>query len=167
MLIEGRPGAGKTTALRRVHELLHRRGTSCAGILTAEIREQGRRVGFSIESLLRGERGTLAHIDLPGPPRVGRYGVSLDELERLALPELCDLRADVVLIDELGKMELASAAFAEAVRGLFDNDRPLAATVHVFKHPFTDALKARSDVKLVRLTHANRDELPGWVSAEL
>jgi nucleoside-triphosphatase len=159
LLIEARPGAGKTTALRRVAELLRARGVGCAGILTDEIRVDGRRVGFGVEALSGAGRGTLAHVELSGPPRVGRYGVDLGAFERIALPEL-GRDADVVLIDELGKMELASDAFREAVHEVLESGRPVLATVHVFRHPLTDALKARADVEVVRLTRGNRDGLP-------
>jgi nucleoside-triphosphatase len=164
-LIEARPGAGKTTALRRLAELLEERGLDLAGFFTEEIREGGSRVGFSIEAL-SGERGTLAHVERAGPPRVGRYGVALDEFERLALPAL-RLPADAVVIDELGKMELASVAFKDAVAGLLDGDTPVIATVHAFRHPFTDRLKRRPDAELVRLTRANRDELPRLLAERL
>jgi nucleoside-triphosphatase len=166
LLIEARPGAGKTTALRRTAELLRGRGVRCAGILTDETREGGRRVGFSIASLLGGEQDTLAHVEFSGPPRVGRYGVDIDAFERIALPEL-RREADVVLIDELGKMELASAAFREIVLELFEGNRPLAATVHAFGHPFTDALKARPEVVVVRLTRSERDAMPRWIAERL
>jgi nucleoside-triphosphatase len=154
LLIEARPGAGKTTAIGRLAERLDAPG----GFLTREMRSKGRRIGFEIETF-GGERGVLAHVDLPGPPRVGRYGVDLEEFERLALPSL-DSPAGVVLIDELGKMELASERFRDAVLALFDGDVPIVATVHTFRHPFTDALKARPEVSLVKLTRANRDGLP-------
>jgi nucleoside-triphosphatase len=166
LLIEARPGSGKTTALRRTAELLDKRGARTAGILTHEIREGGRRVGFSISSLLGGEEGTLAHVDLSGPPRVGRYGVDLEAFERIAIPEL-RRRADVALVDELGKMELASEAFRAAVLELFERERPVVASVHAVRHPFTDALKARRDIELVRLTRANRDELPDSLADRL
>jgi nucleoside-triphosphatase len=164
-LIEARPGAGKTTAVRRLAELLRERGVALAGFLTGEIREGGHRVGFSIETL-SGERGTLAHVKWPGPPRVGRYGVALGDFERLALPAL-RIPADAVLIDELGKMELASVAFREAVAGLLAGDTPVVATVHAFRHPFTDRLKRRPDAELVRLTRENRDELPRLLAERL
>lgn len=164
-LIEARPGAGKTTALRRLAELLQERGATLAGFLTEEMRDGGKRVGFSVETL-RGERGTLAHVECPGPPRVGRYGVALGEFERLALPAL-RASADAVLIDELGKMELASVAFRDAVASLLDRGTPVVATVHVFRHPFTDRLKGRPDAEVVRLTRENRDELPRLLAERL
>jgi nucleoside-triphosphatase len=158
LLIEARPGAGKTTALSRLAEQLRDEGVAPTGFLTREMRDGGRRVGFEIETF-DGERGVLAHVEIAGPPRVGRYGVDLEEFERLALPSL-EAPGDVVLIDELGKMELASEPFREAVLGLFEGDAPIVATVHTFRHPFTDALKARPEVSLVKLTRSNRDGLP-------
>jgi nucleoside-triphosphatase len=146
--------------------LLRERGVTLGGFLTAEIRHSGRRVGFSVESLASAERATLAHAELPGPPRVGRYGVDLEEFERLALPAL-RAPAEAVLIDELGKMELASSAFQDAVLELLAGERPVAATVHAFRDPFTDALKARGDIVLISLTRSNRDELPRLLASRL
>ena len=167
VLIEARPGAGKTTAAGRLAELLREAGVPLSGFLTRELRERGRRVGFEIETF-DGERGLLAHVDLKGPPRVGRYGVDVEAFERLALPAL-DPPGDesVVLIDELGKMELASERFAGAVRALFERPVPIVATVHTARHPFTDALKRRPDVSTIRLTARNRNRLPREVADDL
>jgi nucleoside-triphosphatase len=55
----------------------------------------------------------------------------------------------VVVVDELGKMELASAAFRDAVTGLLGQDVAVVATVQTARHRFTDALKHRPDVRLV------------------
>jgi nucleoside-triphosphatase len=167
LLIEARPGAGKTTAIGRVAELLRAEGVPLSGFLTREIREGRRRVGFEIETLT-GERGLLAHVDIKGPPRVSRYGIDLEEFERLGLPAL-EPRGDgdVILIDELGKMELASERFADAVRAVFDGPAPIVATVHTARHPVTDELKRRRGVETVRLTAKNRDRLPGEIADRL
>ena len=137
-----------------------------AGFLTEEIREGRTRVGFRIETFA-GDRDVLAHVDLTGPPRVGRYGVDLEAFERLALPALEPPPDGVTIVDELGKMELASARFRDAVTGLLDREAPLVATVQASRHPFTDELKRRPDVELVRLTRANRDDLPDALAARL
>jgi nucleoside-triphosphatase len=167
LLIEARPGAGKTTALGRLAELLRDSGIPLGGFLTRELREGGRRVGFEIETFV-GERGLLAHVDLKGPPRVSRYGVDLEEFERLALPAVAPPGGrGVVLIDELGKMELASERFRDAVSGLFEKPVPLVATVHTARHPFTDELKRRPGVSSVRLSKANRERVPEEVAERL
>jgi nucleoside-triphosphatase len=159
LLIEARPGAGKTTAIGRLAELLREDGIPLSGFLTRELREGRRRVGFEIETF-NGERGLLAHVDIKGSPRVSRYGVDLEEFERLALPALEPPSRGVALIDELGKMELASERFREAVLALFEGDVPIVATVHKFRHPFTDALKRRADVTVMGLSAGNRNGLP-------
>jgi nucleoside-triphosphatase len=167
LLVEARPGAGKTTALGRVSELLRDAGMPLCGFLTKELRQGRSRVGFEIETF-DGERGVLAHVRLPGPPRVGRYGVDLEAFERVALPgverpgEEC-----VVVIDELGKMELASKGFREAVVRLFDQPVPIVASVQMGRHPITDALKRRPDVEKLRLTATNRGRLPGEIAERL
>ena len=70
-----------------------------------------------------GAREVLAHVGLPGPPPVGRYGVDLAAFDRVALPALhTPAIGGVVVVDELGKMELASAAFRAAVLELFGRD---------------------------------------------
>jgi nucleoside-triphosphatase len=158
ILLEGRPGSGKTTLARRIVAGLREHNISVAGFTTEEIREAGSRVGFAIETV-DGERDTLAHIELPGPPRVGKYGVDLDALERLAIPALQVAPEALVVVDELGKMEMASRLFRDAVEELFASRVDVVATVHVFRHPLTDALKARPDVERLQVTAANRDDL--------
>lgn len=160
MLIEGRPGSGKTTVAGRLTHLLCERKIEVRGFVTHEVRETGTRVGFTVKSF-GDEEAMLAHVELPGPPRVGKYGVDLDAFERVALPALLSPPADgVVVIDELGKMELASERFRESVLELLDAPITAVATVHAFRHPFTDRLKSRPGVELIRLTRANRDALP-------
>jgi nucleoside-triphosphatase len=137
------------------------------GFLTRELRQRGRRVGFEIETFA-GERGVLAHVELPGPPRVGRYGVDLETFEALALPAM-KLRGEkrVVLVDELGKMELASGRFREATLALFEDPVPIVATVQSRPHPFTARLRRRAEVQTLPLTTANRDQLPGELARRL
>lgn len=109
ILLEGGPGAGQSTVARRLADALGEARVPVSGFITDEIRQSGRRLGFSIERL-GGERGVLAHVGLPGPPRVGRYGVDLPALERLAIPALQDAGEDeVAIVDELGKMQLLAA----------------------------------------------------------
>jgi nucleoside-triphosphatase THEP1 len=115
LLLEGRPGIGKTTVTRRLLQLLREAGVPVGGFTTGELRTGGHREGFLVEAV-SGAREVLAHVDLPGPPRVGRYGVDLAAFERVALPALGDSGpGGVVVVDELGRMELASAAFCETV----------------------------------------------------
>jgi nucleoside-triphosphatase len=165
ILLEGRPGVGKTTLSNAVVDALAERGVKVGGFTTEEIRERGGRVGFAIEAI-RGDREVMAHVDYSGPPRVGKYGVDLEAFERVALPAL-DERPEVLVIDELGKMELYSQPLCDAVTAAMQSGGDVVATVQATAHPFTDALKSRDDVAVIQVTRANRDELRERVVAEL
>jgi nucleoside-triphosphatase len=93
LLLEGRPGSGKTTAAARLVELV-RPHFSVTGFLTRELREAGRRVGFTLETL-DGRRGMLAHVSKRGGTRVGPYGVVLDDLEDLTRANRDDLPTEI------------------------------------------------------------------------
>jgi nucleoside-triphosphatase len=135
--------------------------------VTREIRDGRRRVGFAIRTST-GEEGILAHTRYKGPPRVGRYGVDVPEFERIVLPVLRAVpKSGIVVIDELGKMELASERFRAAVDQLYGRAIGVVATVHAHHHPFTDRLKCRDDVEVWRVTRGNRDELPERILAFL
>jgi nucleoside-triphosphatase len=141
-----------------VAELLSERGARPGGFVTEEMRVKGRRVGFTVATF-EGELAVLAHVDRAGPPRVGRYGVDVGEFERVALPALAGKR-DVFIVDELGKMELASEAFRVAVTELFERPVAIVATAQLARHPFTDALKRARGVERVRVSAGERDALP-------
>lgn len=166
LLLEGRPGSGKTTVARRLLASLIADEVDVTGFTTAEIRENGTRVGFTIETV-DGQTGVLAHIDFQGP-RVGKYGVDVAAFEELAIPAL-EIGDDetIVVVDELGKMELLSDPFCESVQNLFEDENRIVATVHLFKHPFTERLKGRPDTELIEVTKANRDGLPEDLLARL
>jgi nucleoside-triphosphatase len=167
ILLEGRPGIGKTTVARRLAEMLRRRSIELRGFTTEELREGRARVGFAVETF-DGVRAVLAHVDYAGPPRVSRYGVDLKAFENVALPALEGVaETELIVIDELGKMELASQAFCAAVEDVLAGPIPLVATIHVARHPFTDALKRRGDVEVVRVGERNRDSLPGELADRL
>lgn len=166
VLLEGRPGIGKTTVARRLVARLRHDDVPVAGFTTEELRDGGRRVGFAIETV-DGRRSTLAHINLAGPPRVGKYGVDLAAFEKLALPSLDAGPGTVAVVDELGKMELASRRFRGAFAALLKRPVPVVATVHVHAHPFTDALKKRPGVEVIRVTTGNREALPTRLAATL
>src|SRR5262245_39550636 len=157
-LLTGRPGVGKTTCLRRVLERL--RGPA-GGFVTEEVRAGGTRVGFALVTL-EGRRAVLAHVERRGGPRVGKYGVDVAALDRVGVPAI---RAAIeagwwVVVDEIGKMELASAAFRVAVEDALASGAPVLGTVMAASHPWADRIKASPDVTLIEVTVTNRDGLP-------
>jgi nucleoside-triphosphatase len=165
VLVTGRPGAGKTTLIEAVLAGLRVRA---GGFVTREIREQGRRVGFSIEDL-RGERGVLAHVGLASPYRVGRYGVNRADLERVGVTALdrAVRESDLIVMDEIGRMELCSRPFQEAVIRALDSEKPVLGTIQDRSNAFLDSIRGRADVDIVRVTESNRDKLAPRIIGDL
>ena len=163
ILLTGRPGIGKTTVIRRLAELLP--GRAIAGFYTDEIRVAGQRQGFRVTAF-SGVSGVLAHAKTHSSHRVGRYGVDVEAFERIALPEL-GRRAEVLLVDEIGKMECFSTRFVQAVRNVLEGSTPLVATVARSGSGFIADVKRRRDVELWEVTAQDRDELPGQIAERI
>jgi len=163
ILLTGRPGVGKTTVIRRLADLLPSR--AIAGFCTGEIREAGQRQGFDATTF-SGSSGVLAHVGLKSRQRVGRYGVDVAAFERLVLPELAR-PCDLLLIDEIGKMECFSTRFVDAVRGLLAGPTPVVATIGVSGAGFIAEVKRRSDVEIWQVTRESREETPRLVAARV
>lgn len=167
ILITGRPGIGKTTVVERALAALA--PVVAEGFITKEMRDSsGARFGFEIVSL-DGRSALLAQIGLRSPHRVGRYGVSLEAIESVAVPTITSAiqHADLIVMDEIGKMELLSAHFRAAVLRALRAHKPVLATISSRPHPFTDMLKQREDITLVEVTKSTRDHLPGQICAWL
>ncbi len=162
LLLTGPPGVGKTTVIRRAAEQLPR--LKVRGFTTEEIREAGQRVGFRIETF-DGVSAVLAHLKIRSPHRVGKYGVDLTALERIAADQLARCSGRVAFIDEIGKMETLSSSFVETVESILNSPVVLVATVGLRGGGFIQAVKRRPDVLLWTVSRTNRDRLPGEVAA--
>jgi len=157
ILLTGRPGVGKTTVIKRVVEQL---GSRAGGFYTAEIRKSGRRQGFKIVTL-DGQEGILSHVDIRGQPRVSRYGVNLGDLEEVGVAALrrAIAEADLIVVDEIGKMELFSDEFRQAVAEAIEGEKPVLATVMASPEPWVDALKGLPQVTVLEVTRDNRERM--------
>jgi nucleoside-triphosphatase len=157
ILLTGRPGCGKTTLVKRVVSTLD---LPADGFYTEEIRKHGQRVGFEIVTL-GGEQSVLAHVDFKTPQRIGKYGLELSGLETIGVEALRRaVRArQLVVIDEIGPMELRSAIFRDVITQTFDSRAPIIATITARPFPFTNAIKKRNDITLIEVRPNNREQL--------
>ena len=158
ILLTGVPGIGKTTIIQKV---LGQTSARVGGFYTQEIREGKRRVGFRIVSL-DGKEGILAHTHSKSRWRVGKYGVNVEETDRIGVAALerAVEESDLIVIDEIGRMELFSERFRQAVVHCLDSRTDVLGTIQMKRLPSLDTIRSRKDVVLIEVTTGNRHSLP-------
>ena len=176
LLLTGQKKVGKTTAVRNIVARLGEE--HFAGFYATERRAEGKRAGFGI-AMLDGREGTLASVESESHLRVGRvidgrvkYGVELDFLENVAIPAVRDAlshsgKNQIVVIDEIGPMQLYSQAFRQLVLDALNGERIILGTVMSLSDPWVDELKDRSDVETFLLTMQNRESMTDMMSMYL
>jgi len=162
LFVTGRPGIGKTTVLLNAAEGLQARGYHVGGMISMEIRQEGERVGFEIVDFRTNRRGWLARVDQLVGPQVGKYRVNPSDLDSIGANAVLNaLRdADVVVIDEIGPMELLSQAFRKSVCEALGSGKLVLGVIHQgVRDPIIESVKKRDDVFIVTVDFANRKHL--------
>jgi len=166
-LLTGQPGTGKTSLIKQVVAGFP---AKAGGFYTEEIRRQGTRLGFKLVTL-KGQEAILAHIDFNKRFRVGKYGVDVSFMDRVGVPALREAaeQCDLVIIDEIGKMELFSSAFREAVSEIIGSGKRVLGTIMLQANPFADAIKRQPRVNVINVTRASYnlilEELRSWLKS--
>jgi nucleoside-triphosphatase len=157
IFLTGPPSSGKTTVIRKVMEQI---GGNATGFYTQEIKKRDRRVGFMMKTL-DGKEGLLGHEDVRSTYHIRRYGVSIENIESIAVPALTPQSEDmIIVIDEIGKMECFSAKFCEAALNAINAPNRVVGTIAVGGTDFIRSVKERNDITICEVTLHNRDRLP-------
>jgi nucleoside-triphosphatase len=166
LLLTGQPGTGKTALIK---EALARTEVRGGGFYTEDIRVGGIRQGFRIVTL-DGQEAVLAHVGISSPYKVSKYHVDTDALDGVGVSAL--LKAlkenDLIVVDEIGKMELLSPLFKQAVTQIIDSGKKVLGTVMLSPHPFVDEIKRHPEVEALLVTRENRtdvlDRVLNWLT---
>jgi nucleoside-triphosphatase len=156
ILITGYPRTGKTTLIMK---FLDQTTKNCSGFYTEEIRNNQRiRVGFKVVAISSEEEGILAHVDERSSYRVGKYNVNIKDFEEIALPEM-EKESEIVIIDEIGKMELFSEPFKNQLLKCLEQGNVLATITMKGGGKFVWGIKNREDVEVIEITTDNRNQI--------
>lgn len=154
IFVTGPPRCGKSTLMEK---LIARIEKPTIGFFTRQITERGQRVGFSVTTL-DGKEGVLAHVNMKGRFRVGKYTVNLLDIDQIAVPSMLPSTPDdVVVVDEVGKMECFSPIFKQVLMKLLDSDHQVIGSIAQKGDKFIQEIKARDDVLLFNVSAENRD----------
>lgn len=168
LILTGRSGIGKTTIVKA---LIAQLTDQAGGFYTEEILGAGGRKGFRLITL-DGRSNVIAHIDVKSRSQVGRYGVRVDVIDQLgagAIRSAVDTYP-IVIIDEIGKMELFSSPFQSAVLKAIGSSKIVIATAMQDDHPWVAAVKTLPNVTVWEVTKVNRsrlvEEVQQWLAAQ-
>ncbi len=161
--ITGLPNAGKTSSLQKVIEMLEAEGRRVGGMITTPMEDKGRKVGFYVMDWATKEKRVFASKDIHSKVMVGKYGVDLQALDEVGVKAIrtATETCDVIVIDEVGKMEVESDSFIKAVKDALEADKPLILTLHKkSRNPLLQDIRRRDDVRILEVTPVNRNLLP-------
>jgi len=159
----GAPSSGKTTIIKKV---ISRLAHPSNGFYTEEERVEDRRVGFLMNTL-DGKTGYLAHQDIKSNFHIRRYGVSIENIETIAVPAIAPVNRNIIILDEIGKMECFSEVFRQAAITALDSDNIVIGTITLGGDDFIQGIKERDDLEIHEVTPENRDSLPDVILRRL
>jgi nucleoside-triphosphatase len=151
IFLTGKPGVGKTTVLKKFLENFEGK---IVGFFTPEIRKGSQRIGFEIVEIPSGKRWLFASVEQIGDKRFGKYWLNLEVLENV-VEKIEKSEVDLIVIDEIGKMEMFCPKFREFIEKLLKSEKCIVATLHR-----EYAKEFNKYGKVIEVTKENRDELP-------
>lgn len=163
--ITGMPHVGKTETLKKIIGFLEKAGYVAEGMITEAIVKGEKRVGFKVLDWQTKKGKTFAHVDFEDKEYVGKYGVDVDALEEVGIPAvekaITSEDIHIIVIDEIGKMEMLSEKFCETVVAALDCDKPIMITLHKkSRTPLLQDIRRRDDIRILEVTPVNRNLLP-------
>lgn len=163
ILITGPPRCGKSTLISELIKFYSKNNFKIKGFLTPEVREKSRRIGFDIEEISSDIKFPLARVgDYKTKYKLGKYSIFIDEFEKVIsnLENFNIEQVNVMIIDEIGKMELFSEKFRNFIINIFQREFNIIATMGKnIKYPFKKALFNIPNLYKFNLSFQNQQEV--------
>ncbi len=159
IFLTGAPASGKTTIIKKVVKSL---SVPARGFYTEEEKKDGQRVGFLMKTL-DGKEGYLAHQDIKSDFYIRRYKVSIENIETIAVPAITPGNNQIIILDEIGKMECFSRLFKQAAIKALDSSCIVLGTIALGGDDFILRIKKRQDIQIHEVGPGNRDSLPALI----
>ncbi len=112
----------------------------------------------------------MAAKGLSSKTRLNKYGVDLSVLEKIGCRaiEAALTEKEIVVVDEIGSIEMLSPTFCEKIAEALGGPKPFLATIRLKAQPFTSQIKKMSDTRLVVLNKDNflevKEAVHSWIA---
>ena len=158
-IVTGAVGEGKTAWLVRLTGLLKERGISIGGILALRLMEEGKTTGYDITDIRTGERTPF--LSQTGDAKVGVERFAMDEAGHRAGQRALDPAAnramDVVIIDEVGPLELKGKGWSDRITGLIHETRVI--LILAVRKNLTEAVTDKFGIAPAAVTEVTNGDL--------
>ena len=127
------------------------------------------RKGFELRRInLEGKRGVLSHVDIKSRYRIGPYKVDIGGFEDfLDGISFFDPSSDMIIVDEIGKMECLSDKFERILKEILDSGKSVILQVALKGSGLITEVKKRQDVKLFGVAQSDGDVLFSEIPKEI
>ena len=154
VLLTGEIGIGKSTVLQKTIKAL---GLSVGGLQSYSLQARGV-LPKTLYLRAYGDRGQGEFLcELPDGDK-SRIAPVFDDLGAKLLLQ-AQAAHDVIVIDEIGRLERFASAYHQALEACFSGDKPVLGVIRKHKAEWADWIRERQDVLLLEVTKENRDTL--------
>lgn len=125
-IITGSIGQGKTTFIQKIIQNFHSKGIAVGGIYSPRVMQGNTTVGYDIIDINTNEREVFLRQNSPGKNmKIGRFNINLQGLQKgvKAIKKSSNINTRIVVIDEVGKLELENNGWAKNIEELIRNSQ--------------------------------------------
>lgn len=161
--ITGPVGSIKAEALRKIIEMLEKDGTVVQGVLVSEVTERGKLTGYSLFDISTKKKIVFAQNTIASRVKIDKLGVDTRLLEEILIPSLQKARetSDVIVIDEVGKLENTTKNIQSEIEATLKSEKPLIVTLHKkSRNPVLQEIRSLEGIRVFDITPINRSILP-------
>lgn len=161
LFVAGTVGVGKTTLIK---ETVLPYAEEVGGFYTEEIKKNGKRQGFLLKTF-DGKEGTFAWKGRKNRTKFGKYGIDLEILESIGVHAMHEAlhSKKIVIIDEIGSMEMLSSAFHDILMQCIFSQKYVLATIRFKSQPFSADLERLPSERTLHLSRENFHEVKLYI----
>lgn len=169
LFIVGVAGIGKTRLIRDV--TVNRKevigGFYTEPIMLGRIRRGVRMFTFDGQERMLAQKGLKSNLSL------GKFGLDLNALENVGVPalKLGMMTKQLMVIDEMGMLEVHSERFKATLQEVLHSDKPVLGTIRPDAKPYLETLKKLPDTQVIVLTRSNftsiKIQVRKWLDSHL